>query len=139
MKEWLYPLPDFIRSRPPYKSVKEELIQGETSGLDGRLDMDRIADFGGLRHKLRRILDRGLTVWKGEKWGRGTEAFSFGAHNAFVVDVGRSTRNEIYTRFEWCDAEDLDEYLRKPRSVEKAKKRFQSVLTNKKNNDQADL
>lgn len=73
-------------------------------------------------------------AWKDDKPRGGREAFSQGDWFAnFVVDVGkREGKNTGFTS-EWLDAEDLDGYLRKPRSVEKAKKRFQSVFMSNAN------
>ena len=89
--------------------------------------MDSILDpHSTLRETVRRILYRGLAIWKGEK-SRGTEeAFSWGTFDNLVVDVGRHAPDNPFTQF--FDPEDLDAYLRKPRGVENSRKRFQSVL-----------
>ena len=109
-------------------------MQEEHGGLDHRLKMDFIADqHGSLRQKVRRILNRGLVTWKKDKSRGAKEAFSYGEYNAFVFDVGRRAGKYSYIYLKWCDAEGLDQYLRKPRSVEKAKKRFQLVLTTNTN------
>ena len=133
IKDWLYPLPDFLDKRPPYKSVGDEFKQGTNSGLENRLDRDSILDpHSILRERVRRILYRGLAIWKGEKSRGVKEAFSRGGSSAnFVVDVGRHRRDNLDVH--WLDPEDLDEYLRKPRNVESSRKRFLSVLVIKNN------
>ena len=120
-------MPDFLDKRPPYKTIGDEFKQGINSGLDNRLNMDSILDpHSTLRETVRRILYRGLTVWKGEKSSGLKEAFSWGKFDNLVVDVGRhAPDNHLIQRF---DPEDLDAYLRKPRHVDKSRKRFQSVL-----------
>ena len=75
---------------------------------------------------MRRILYRGLAVWKGEKSRGEKEAFSWGKSDNLVVDVGRHALDNHSLL--WLDPEDLDAYLREPRHVEKSRKRFQSVL-----------
>ena len=102
-------------------------MQGSNSGLDKRLDMDSILDpHSNLRERVRRILDRGLAIWKGEKSMGAKEAFSWGDYSTLVVDVGRhASKNPSYDRY---DPQDLDHYLCKPRRVENSRKRFQSVV-----------
>ena len=120
-------MPDFLDKRPPYKTVGDEFKQGINSGLDNRLNMDSILDpHSTLRETVRRILYRGLAVWKGETPRGFKEAFSWGKFDNLVVDVGRHAPDNHLIR--WFDPEDLDAYLRKPRHVEKSRKRFQSVL-----------
>ena len=120
-------MPDFLDKRPPYKTVGDEFKQGINSGLDNRLDMDSILDpHSTLRETVRKILYRGLAVWKGEKSTGVKEAFSWGKFDNLVVDVGRHA--PANHSIQWLDPEDLDAYLRKPRHVEKSRKRFQSVL-----------
>ena len=121
MKAWLYPFPDFFNSRPPYGPMQEEVER-----LDHRLKIhlsNRTDD--GLREDLGIILKRGAEKWKGFKeWGD-KEAFSVLDPSAILVDIGQHSRNE--PNISLCDADDLDWHLREARSVEKAKKRFQSV------------
>ena len=128
VKDWLYPLPDFLDKRPPYKSVGDEFKQGTNAGLDNRLDRDSILDpHSILRERVRRILYRGLAIWKGEKSRGVKEAFSWGGgDDNLVVDVGRHGR--YYLDIRWLDPEDLDIKLCKPRHVETSRKRFQLVL-----------
>lgn len=102
-------------------------MQGSISGLDKRLDMDSILDpHSTLRERVRKILDRGLANWKSEKSRGAMEAFSSGIYSALIGDVGRYALGGPSIR--WYDPEDLDEYLCKPRRVEKSRKRFQSVV-----------
>ena len=102
-------------------------MQGSISGLDKRLDMDSILDpHSTLRERVRRILGRGLAIWKGDKSRGAMEAFSWGNHSTLVGDVGRHAPGDPSIR--WYDPEDLNEYLCKPRRVEKSRKRFQSVV-----------
>lgn len=101
-------------------------MQEEVERLDHRLKnhLSNHTD-DGLREDMGIILKRGAERWKGFKeWG-GKEAFSFGYRSAMLVDIGQHSRNEPDISI--CDAEDLDLQLREARSVEKAKKRFQSV------------
>ena len=79
----------------------------------------------GLREDMEIILKRGAEMWKGFKQWVGKEAFSYSYPSAILVDIGQHSRNEPDISF--CDADDLDLHLREARSVEKAKKRFQSV------------
>ena len=89
--------------------------------------MDSILDpHSTLRETVRKILYRGLAIWKGEKPRGGKEAFSWSKSDIFVVDVGRHASDK--RSIGWFDPEELDEHLRKPRHVEKSRKRFQSVL-----------
>ena len=120
-------MPDFFDKRPPYKNVGDEFKQGINSGLDDRLDMDSILDpHSTLRETVRKILYRGLAVWRGEKSRGGKEAFSWNKFDNLVVDVGRHAPVNHF--IQWLDSEDFDEYLRKPRHVERSRKRFLSVL-----------
>ena len=106
-------------------------MQGSISGLDKRLDMDSILDpHSTLRERVRRILGRGLAIWKGDKSNGGMEAFSWesswGKFSTLVGDVGRHAPGDPPIR--WYDPEGLDQYLCKPRRVEKSRRRFQSVV-----------
>ena len=102
-------------------------MQGSNSGLDKRLAMDSILDpHSNLRERVRRILDRGLAIWKGDKSRGAKKAFSWGVYSTFVVDVGRHASGN--PSLEWYDPKNLDNHLRKPRRVEKSRKRFQSVV-----------
>ena len=96
-------------------------MQGSNSGLDRRLDLDSILDpHSTLRERVRKILDRGLALWSAN------EAFSSEDLSTLVVDVGRHAPDKPSIR--WYDPEGLNEYLCKPRQVEKSRKRFQSVF-----------
>ena len=124
-------MPDFFDKRPPYKSIQEELMQGSSSRLDNRLDTDFILDpHSTLRESVRRILDRGLTRWQGDKPRGGKETFSWGSWDALVVDVGRHAVDSPW--IELHDSASLDDYVRKPRRTEKSRKRFQSAFTIKR-------
>ena len=119
-------MPDFLDKRPPYKTVGDEFKQGIKSGLDNHLEMDSLDPHSTLRETMRKILYRGLAVWKGEKSTGVKEAFSQGKFDNFVVDIGRHA--PVNQSAQWMDPEDLDEHLREPRHVEKSRKRFLSVL-----------
>ena len=114
-KEWLYPYPDFITKRPPYGPMKEEY-----DGMARRLESDlqnRLSD--SHRTKIKSILERGFEKWSQE------QRFSINNYSAVVVDIGHHKRSAPFIRE--ADAEDLDDYLRRARSIDDAKKRFQYV------------
>ena len=114
--------------------MNDEFKQNEDTGLDHHLEMDLIVDqHDSLRQKVKSILSRGLKTWKKDKAEGGKEAFSWGDPSAFVFDVGKRVGKYPGLRSRWLDAEDLDVYLRTPRRVENAKKRFQSVLISNTN------
>lgn len=101
-------------------------MREEVERLDHRLKIHLSTHTDdGLREDLGIILKRGAERWKGLKERGGKEAFSFWYPSAILVDIGQHSRNE--PSISLCDAEDLDLHLREARSVEKAKKRFQSV------------
>lgn len=121
-KEWLYPLPDFLSSRPPYRPMQEEVRRLERH-LSTDLN-DRTDDV--LQEDLAMILRRGVERWRVFKESRGgREAFSIYPYNVILVDIGQHRRND--PSITWCDAAELDSQLRQVRKVEKAKKRFQCV------------
>lgn len=112
-KEWLYPYPDFITTRPPYGQITEDFnVMGLTLelGLQNDLSESLLYDFRG-------ILARGF-----EKWSQ-VKGFSVGNNSSVVVDVGHHQRSD--PEFDWCDAEDLETHVRQARSILDAKKRFQ--------------
>ena len=117
-KEWMYSYPDFITKRPPYDHIETEyhkINEGLEIDLQDHLDTT-------LQNKFKNILTRGFEKWN-EGSNRGAGKFSYGNYSATVVDVGQHKEAEI----DYCDAEDLDKHLRKARSIEEAKKRFQYV------------
>lgn len=117
-KEWMYSYPDFITKRPPYDHIETEyhkINEGLESDLQDHPD-------SYLRNKFKNILTRGY-----ENWSKGTNNdamnFSIGNYSAVVVDVGQHKQNIPYV--DPCDAEDLDLHLKRARSIQDAKKRFQ--------------
>ena len=114
-KEWLYPYPDFITKWLPYGPMKEEY-----DAMEHRLESDlqnRLSD--SHRGKIKSILDRGFEKWREE------QKFSINNYSAVIVNVGHHNRSAPFIR--GVDAEDLDDYLRRARSIDDAKKRFQYV------------
>ena len=114
-KEWLYAYPDFITKRLPYGPMKEEY-----DAMEHRLESDlqnRLSD--SHRRKIKSILERGFDKWSQE------QSFSINNYSAVIVDVGHHNRSAPF--ISGADAEDLDGYLRRARSIDDAKKRFQYV------------
>ena len=100
-------------------------MEDEEEGLKRRLDHDlNLHPDDNVQILLKAILNRGIEKWKGSKsQGGGEEGFSWGNWAAVVVDVGQHRRDEPDVT--WTDADDLDELLRKARTVKEAKKRLQ--------------
>ena len=95
-------------------------MDDEYAGMEHRLDIDlQHSRSDSRRSKVKSILVRGFEKWSQEK------GFSLGNWKAVVVDVGQHKRSD--PSISWFDAEDLDEHLRRARSIVDAKKRFQYV------------
>ena len=144
VKDWLYPLPDFMSLQSPYKPIEEvekELKQRDALNLESEPEDSRpkaledqlrahlasdleISSDDTARNVLEDIINRGIKRWRGPKrYGGEKEGFSYSNWADIVVDVGQHQRDKPSTRI--CDADYLDLHLREARSVEHAKKRFQ--------------
>ena len=143
IKDWLYPFPDFIglqSSYKPIKKVEEELklriendVQNELEDSrrkdpDDRLRARIVNDLGSdtddnVRNVLEDIISRGIRRWREPKPFAGREEkFSYLNYAAILVDIGQHQRDKPL--IDICDADDLHQRLKQPRSVEEAKKRF---------------
>ena len=119
-KEWMYSYPDFITKRPPYDHIETEYQKTKKRlGIDLQDYLDST-----LQNKFKNIVTRGFEKWN-EGSNRGAGKFSWGNYSAVVVDVGQHKQGA--PNIEDYDAEDLDKHLRKARSIQDAKKRFQYV------------
>ena len=141
VKDWLFPLPDFISQQSPYKPLKEVEEEFIATDLERKPEESRRKDLEDrlrsrlaselksdhddtARKVLEDIIDRGIKIWRGPKPNGGDEErFSWSNWADIVVDVGQHQRYRPSTQL--CDADDLDVLLREARSVKKAKKRFQ--------------
>ena len=113
-KEWMYSYPDFITKRPPYGHIETEYQKiNERLGIDLQDYLDST-----LQDKFKNLLARAF-----ENWNKGAGSFSIGNYTAAVVDVGQYKQSN--PDIDPCDAEDLDIHVRRARSIQDAKKRFQ--------------
>lgn len=106
-------------------------MQEEIERLDNRLKLDLgNATDDQLREDLSALLKRGVEIWKSFKgWRGGKEEFSVYNYSALLISIGKHRRNE--PQIEWCDAQELESELNQARTVEKAKKRFQYILSSR--------
>lgn len=118
-KDWLYPVPGFFNWHKPYGPIKDE-----EKVLDHHIDVD-LEDHpdDGLRVRLKAILVKGIESGRGPKLYGRKENISYSDWTSYIVDVGKHTRDRPH--IDIYDAEDLDKHLSRPRTPEKAKKRFQ--------------
>ena len=106
VRDWLYPFPDFISTRPAYE------ITAEIALLDATFKKDRPET-----SVLGAVLWPGVTIWK--------KANRFNSSNctSVVVDIAEYERND--PRRHVRVALNIDNDLRMTRSARNAKKRFQ--------------
>ena len=128
LKDWMYPLPDFIEKLEPYNMDHIESMWREDLGNQLLLDRNNELDPNDQK-KLGSILDKGIHKWKSVnedfRRERSFSAFNF---NAVVIDVdelrqSRQRSRTFNTRDRTLDAEDFDELLRE-RCRKDKKKRF---------------
>ena len=117
-KEWMYSYPDFITKQPPYDDIEKEYHKiKEDSESDLQDDLDST-----LQNKFKNILTRGYENWS-KGTNNGAKNFSRSNYSGVVVDVGQHKQSN--PDIDSYDAEDLDVYLHRARSIQDAKKRFQ--------------
>jgi hypothetical protein len=109
-RDWLHPFPDFISPRPPYEDTPKEI------------------DF--LREEVQnypfKVLHKGIVSWENEPQPRRFSWGPFDPYTCLVVDIAKHGRERPVRRV--FDSDDLDGFVRRGRTVEKAKKRFLCVV-----------
>ena len=105
-RDWLHPFPDCISPRRPYKDTSEEI---------NFLRKD-------VKNYPFKVLDKGIDSWQNEPQAK---LFSWGPYTCLVVDIAKHGREHPVRRV--FDSDDLDQFVRRGRTVEKAKKRFPCV------------